>query len=319
MMHLSRGAATSAPANPVAENLGMKWEMRPLIFRRGGRRDRIDVARPNWREGLTPGERARLHEHLMDAFSEFDRVCRMRGIPYYLISGSLLGAVRHQGIIPWDDDIDIGLLRPDYERFVGTARQELGKRYFLQTFKSDPGYYQCFAKIRVNGTKFVEASSIDCDIHHGVYIDIFPIDNAPDSAVVRWLHAGLCKLLNTMALARGKYRDLSPAKNCVARLLRALLWPIPLPTLENWLQAAMQLSRNDESTHVVIIGGPWSYRRECAPRRYFKTRVELRFGGRSASAPAMWHEYLTRQYGDYMTPPPEEERGKWHSVVDLEI
>jgi lipopolysaccharide cholinephosphotransferase len=293
--------------------------MGPSIGRRAWRCERPDFGRPNWRAGLTRGERAVLHGHLMDTFAEFDRICRAQDIPYYLVSGSLLGAVRHQGIIPWDDDVDVGLLRPDYERFVRVAPHELENRYFLQTFKSDPGYFQCFAKIRVSGTKFVEATSIDCDIHHGVYIDIFPLDNVPESPAMRWLHAGLCKLLNTMVLARGKYRDLSPVRNCVARLLRAFLRPIPFPTLKSWLQAAMQLSRNDESTYVVIIGGPWSYRRECTARRYFNNPIELNFGGRSASAPAMWHEYLTNQYGDYMTPPPEDERGKWHAVVDLQV
>jgi lipopolysaccharide cholinephosphotransferase len=283
------------------------------------RRESTNLGRPNWRAGLTSGERALLHGHLMDAFAEFDRVCRAQDIPYYLISGSLLGAVRHQGIIPWDDDVDVGLLRPDYERFVRVAPHELGDRYFLQTFKSEPDYFHCYAKIRVSGTKFVEATSIDCDIHQGVYIDIFPIDNVPESPAKRWLHAGLCKLLQTMVFARGKYRDLSPVKDLVARVLRAFLRPIPFPTLMSWLQAAMQLSRNDESTYVVIIGGPWSYRRECSARRYFNNPIELTFGGHSASAPAMWHEYLTHLYGDYMTPPPEDERGKWHSVVDLQV
>jgi lipopolysaccharide cholinephosphotransferase len=255
----------------------------------------------------------------MDAFAEFDRVCRAQDIGYYLLAGSLLGAVRHQGIIPWDDDIDVGLLRPDYERFLRVAPHELGDRYFLQTIKSDPDYFLCFAKIRVNGTKFVEASSIDCDIHHGVYIDIFPLDNVPELPAMRWLHAGLCRLLNTLVLARGKYRDLSPVKNCVARVLRAFVRPIPLPTLMSWLQAAMQFSRNDESTYVVNIGNTYSYRRECSARRSFNNPIELMFCGHSASAPATWHEYLTRLYGDYMTPPPEGHRGKRHAVVDLRV
>jgi lipopolysaccharide cholinephosphotransferase len=257
--------------------------------------------------------------HLMDAFAEFDRICRAQDIPYYLVAGSLLGAVRHQGIIPWDDDVDVALLRPDYERFVRVAPHELGDRYFLQTAKSDPDYLFCYAKIRLSGTRFVEATSIDCDIHHGVYIDIFSLDNVPESPAMRWLHAGLYRVLNMMVLARGKYWDLSPVKNCVVRVLRAFLRPIPFPTLTRWLQAAIQLSRNDESTSVVMFGAPWRYGRGCAPRRCFNNPIELKFGDHSASAPAMWHEYLTHLYGDYMTPPPEDERGKAHSVVDLQL
>lgn len=289
-----------------------------MIGRYIRRRERTNFGRPGWRDGLSPDERAKLHVHLMDAFAEFDRVCRAEGIPYYLVAGSLLGAVRHRGIIPWDDDVDIGLLRPDYERFLEVARHELKDRYFLQTSKSDPDYFLCFAKIRVSGTKFVEASSVDCDIHHGVYIDIMPLDNAPERPAMRWLHAGICRLLNIMVMARGKYRDLRPVQNCVARVLHAMLRPIPSPTLMNWLQATLQLSHNDESTYVVIFSG-MSYRGDCLPRRYFNESVDLMFGGNSASAPAMWHEYLTDLYGDYMTPPPEVDKGKGHSVVDLEV
>lgn len=306
-------------ASQLVEILGFGVRMGgPLIGHCGRGRERTNLGRPNWRAGLTPEERAKLRVHMMDAFAEFHRVCRAQGIPYFLVMGSLLGAVRHQQIIPWDDDLDVGLLRPDYERFLRVAPHELGDRFFLQTAKSDPDYFLCFAKIRVSGTKLVEASSIDCDIHHGVYIDIFPLDNAPELGAMRWLHAGLCRLLNIMVLARGKYRDLSPVKNGIARALRTLLRPIPFPTLTTWLQSALQLSRNNESTYVVMFSG-MSYRRDCFPRRYFTDSIELMFGGQSASAPAGWHEYLTDLYGDYMTPPPEDERGKGHSVVDLEV
>ena len=282
------------------------------------RHEKADFGRPGWRAGLSPDERAKLHEHLMDGFGEFDRVCRAHDIPYYLVAGSLLGAVRHQGIIPWDDDVDIALMRPDYERFLSVAARELKSRYFLQTNKSDPEYFLCFAKIRISGTKIVEASSIDCDIHSGVFIDILPFDNVPDWRAMRWLHAGICRLLNIMVLARGNYRDLSPLRNCVVRVLRAFLRPIPFPTLMSWLQAALQLSHNEESRYVVMFSG-MSYRRDCLPRRYFRESIDLTFGGHAASAPAMWDEYLTDLYGDYMTPPPEDERGKGHAVVELEL
>ncbi len=270
---------------------------------------------------MTPHELEKLHGHLMDAFVEFDRVCRAQGIPYYLVTGTLLGAVRHHSIIPWDDDLDVGLMRSDYERFLKIAPSALQERFFLQTNITDPDYYLGYAKIRVGGTRFVEATAVDCDIHHGVYIDIFPLDNAPDSLPLRRAHALLCKLLKIAVLSRSKYRVVKKDKgtHLVYGFFRVVTRPFRLRTVMGWLQRAMRLCHNDQSRCVVNIGSAYGYHKECVQRRYFDHAVELSFGGRFALAPAMWHEYLTDVYGDYMTPPPEDKRYNRHSAVELEL
>ncbi len=108
-----------------------------------------------------------------DVLCEVDRICKKHQIKYVLGFGTLIGAVRHQGFIPWDDDVDICMMRKDYERFKDICKTELNPKYFYQSKDTDPEYYHLFDKIRVNGTVFKEDLIAEHDIHHGVYIDIY--------------------------------------------------------------------------------------------------------------------------------------------------
>ena len=125
----------------------------------------------------------RIQQLETDILKEFISVCQKLELNYFLLGGTLLGAVRHQGFIPWDDDIDIGMLRKDYEIFISKAPALLPSHLFLQTNVSDPAWYANFSKIRNNNTTFIETSSAHLPIHHGVYIDIFPLDDYPENKI----------------------------------------------------------------------------------------------------------------------------------------
>ena len=130
----------------------------------------------------------RIQQIEFDIMQQIDSICRAHDLTYFAIGGSVLGAVRHQGFIPWDDDIDIGMPRKDYEEFLKYASEELPKGYFLQTFfteKKSPFY---FAKVRKDNTKFVEYYLRDLDIHQGLFVDIFPFDNVPVNESTKKLH-----------------------------------------------------------------------------------------------------------------------------------
>ena len=115
----------------------------------------------------------------LDILLEIDRVCTENNIKYFLDSGTALGAVRHKGFIPWDDDIDICMMRDDYEKFIRLAPEKLSQKYFLQTLKTDPGYNKLHAKVRKNGTVFKEDANLMRNMNHGLFVDIYPFDYLP--------------------------------------------------------------------------------------------------------------------------------------------
>ena len=116
---------------------------------------------------------------------EVKRVCEKNNIKYFLMWGSLLGAVRHEGFIPWDDDMDFGMLRDDYEKFIEVCKKDLDPRFFLQTWDSDPDFPMHYAKIRLRGTSYMETFSEKSTMNNGIFIDIMPVDNVPDKTVFK--------------------------------------------------------------------------------------------------------------------------------------
>lgn len=115
-----------------------------------------------------------------DIFLEFDFVCRKLNLNYFLVSGTALGAVRHGGIIPWDDDLDVAMFRDDYNKFMELAPRMLPNKLFLQNYKTDKNYPFVFAKLRNKQTAFIETALRNFDMNHGIYIDIFPLDGYPE-------------------------------------------------------------------------------------------------------------------------------------------
>lgn len=115
----------------------------------------------------------------LEILKEIDRICTKYNIQYWLEGGSMLGAVRHHGFIPWDDDLDIAMFREDYERFLKIAQKELKPEYFLQTHEIEREYPLFFAKVRKNNTYIEEECFLSLNFHKGIFVDIFPVDKLP--------------------------------------------------------------------------------------------------------------------------------------------
>ena len=137
-----------------------------------------------------------IHKNELIILKEIKRICQKYEITYYLSSGTLLGAIRHNGFIPWDDDIDIEMPLPDYNRFLKVCETELDKRFFLQNYKTDPNDHQAFTKVRMNNTTFMPVHHTMHHIHHGFWIDIFPVVKLPRSKLFQSVNKKLIRISN---------------------------------------------------------------------------------------------------------------------------
>lgn len=250
---------------------------------------------------------------ILEILREFDRVCAALDIPYFLFAGTMLGAIRHKGYIPWDDDLDVIMHRRDYERFLREAEPLLDtKRFYLQKEYSLhwPMY---FSKLRLNHTACIEKfHPRDPHIHQGVYMDIFPCENALESPFGRRCQFAASKIVIAKCLDKRGYDTDSRAKKLFMLLCRVL-------PMKPFL-ALTKAGRQDSTMVHSFLGGSRSISNSVYARRWLEKPLRMEFEGEMYPVPAGYDEMLRSIYGDYMTIPPEEDRQvKQHALlIDLE-
>lgn len=260
---------------------------------------------------------ATLQEHqaaLIPMLREIDRICRKYHIAYQLFAGTALGAVRHGGFIPWDDDLDIVMLRPEYERFLEAAPAELDPEIYYLQKEFSHHWPMFFSKLRKNGTACLERYiPKDPESHRGIYIDIFPCDNLSDNAVLAKCQFYMSKFVIARSLDRRGYLTDSGAKKLVMLCSKVL----PVKPMLRFVQ--MRGNRETKMVHT-FFGASSRYEKSIYPREWFTSSVAKPFEDGDYPVSGDYDALLTRLYGDYMTLPPEEDRGcKVHAeLVDLE-
>lgn len=210
----------------------------------------------------------------MDMALEVKRLCDKHNLRVFLAYGSLLGAVRHKGFIPWDDDIDLWMPRSDYEAFMRLCEKDLAPRWQLQTIETDPALGQLLAKIRARGTRFVHRNSTQVDMDQGIYIDLFPIDNAPDGKVRRRLHAGIHYVLRREMVRRSGY-GLSRRGERWAKLIRVPMLLVPTRTVIRLLKRNATRYNAVDTRSMVSLAGAYPYRKEVLCRDWFADRTSF--------------------------------------------
>lgn len=262
----------------------------------------------------------KLQEHQYQMMVKFDEICKKNNIKYSLAGGTLLGAVRHKGFIPWDDDLDIMMSRKDYNKFLEIAQSELGKKYFVQTLNTEKHYGLPFAKIRENNTLFLENMSKDVDINNGVFIDIFPYDNITDNIFLQKYYTKKYIFLRMILLLKEKY--VLETDSIIKKIIVSFLKIIKIFLSKKHILKAFKKIENKYSnmnTNYVAIYGDASLDKIVLEKKIFNELIDLDFEKSKFKCIKNWDKYLAYIYGDYMQLPPVEERGNRHGAIEIKL
>jgi lipopolysaccharide cholinephosphotransferase len=246
---------------------------------------------------------------LLGIFDEFVNVCEKNGLRYWLGGGSLIGALRHKGFIPWDDDMDIFMPRKDYERLykIWDTVADTDRYRLLRTDKKHNYHFRCIGVVDVK-TTVIKKYNVDEDIMHGLYIDIMPLDGIPESKIKQMyqiFNVLLYNVYNVQRLPNFESKKVSILTKAALRII-----PSPKFRYKLWTKAERQMRKYDLykvdyckelSTNIKALSRP-------LPSLWFRKTKFAEFEGRRVRVPIEAEKYLTLIFGDYMQLPPEEER-----------
>lgn len=257
---------------------------------------------------LVTRERKKIWAIELDLLLKFDEICRKHDLTYFLNSGSLLGAVRHHGFIPWDDDIDVEMPRKDYEALISISGQ-IQAPYFLQTPMSDPDCFYSFAKFRNSNTTGSSEMFAFQEMNHGIYIDVFPFDNWDEKDEESFNYIRYLNVENSTYM-RMKNPNLDEANQ-----LRVSKWSgiNPLDAYQEIHQRA-QVYNAQETKHILIACSTiYTMKKKLKLASDYEYAIYSMFEGFSFPIPNGYERILTSLFGNYMEFPPVEKRGTWHS------
>lgn len=266
---------------------------------------------------LSDDELRKLQLIEVELLQEVDRICSKCGIRYNMVGGTMLGAIRHKGYIPWDDDADVGLLRSEYEKFREACKTELDSdRFYFQDIRDTKGYRWGYGKLRRKNTQFVRLNQEDMPYEQGVFIDVFPFDNVPDNYCLRRLHKLTCFVLRKFMWSQiGAESEKNPIKKYVYKLMRK----VPEHILINWYEKLISINADKDTEQVRILTFPAPKKTFGFYKKWYMQVARYDFENITLTGAEEWNEYLTYKFGeDYMELPPEEER-KAHPVSYLDL
>ena len=267
-----------------------------------------------------------LQQKQLDILKAFIRVCDKHNLEYFLMYGTALGAIRHKGFIPWDDDIDVGMPRADYEKYIQLQSEYEDTPYFIQTFKSDPCYIYNYAKLRDSSTTFLENAFKNHRINQGVFIDVFPVDGMSREEGDREKIGKKNKFIwrqvyfSYLPALRRKIHKRTWLKDILLNIVAGLFYVFDIAHYRNKRveRFVRQVPFEEAKMAGIMFGFTW--RINCMPADIFRETIKVPFEDIEVKVVKQYDRYLTLLYKDYMKFPPVEQQVGHHynSGVSLE-
>ncbi len=242
---------------------------------------------------------------ILEIMKYIDSICVENGIEYYIMGGTALGAVRHGGFIPWDDDLDIFMTPSEYEKFKKVFEKKKSVDFVLQEWRTTPGYLE-YAKVRMNGTTFIEECYKDRkDMHHGIYVDIMILHKVPENKFIQKLVYYESKFVTLYALSQRNWKPKSTFQSVILKVLKILPCRLMAKIAYNHIYKYDDMSSGFSYCYWIT---PAKFKNGLFDKSFFEKAIRIPFEDTTLSAPEKIKEYLLYRYGDYMKLPSEESR-----------
>lgn len=256
----------------------------------------------------------------LEILKEIDTICRTNDIKYFLVGGSLLGAIRHHGFIPWDDDLDIGMLREDFEKFRVVCPQNLSSKYTYQSYRTDSQSHYVFDKIRQKNTFFATTFSHQFPIDNGVFVDILVYDKTSMHTCIQKLHIRLIKILKQVISVRWYNKPRNGIHYIASKIFLPFMRLIPFQIYHGIYEKLIRVFNRSNSDYYIDSVGmnlmKGAFRKECI----VGVPQYVPFETTQAPIPPGWNEYLIHWYGDnYMKIPGISSRNSGHKLAQIDL
>ena len=245
------------------------------------------------------GQLERIKQLEMKVMREIDRICKKHDIKYFLVGGSLLGAVRHGGFIPWDDDLDVGMLREDFERFRRICPEELGDEFFYQSYWTEKNSHYIFDKVRLKNTFFSTKFSNRFPIENGIFIDILVYDKTANDLKRQKRHIKQLTTMTTVINIRWVNYARHNLHYILSKFSLPLMRLIPYSWYHGLFEHILTKYKNSTKSEYLIDGVGQNITRGAFPKKWFDEIIEMPFEDMMLPVPAAYQEYLVRWYGKH--------------------